>query len=80
MSLLHSNPEYAHSLGIIDLERVEMEKMNATIARKERWAAMAKKVIERYHQELIVRKFTEKGYGNVIPEIVFWNLRDSELL
>jgi len=57
-----------------------MEKMNASIARKERWAAMAKKVIERYYQKLIVRKFTEKGYGNVIPEIVFWNLRDSELL
>ncbi|EEF50095.1 uncharacterized protein LOC8285666 [Ricinus communis] len=25
----------------------------------------------------ISRKFTEKGYGNVIPEIVFWNLRNS---
>ncbi|XP_065852171.1 uncharacterized protein [Euphorbia lathyris] len=27
--------------------------------------------------QAIVNKFTEKGYGNVIPEIVFWNLRDS---
>ncbi|KAL3599377.1 hypothetical protein D5086_007295 [Populus alba] len=27
--------------------------------------------------QVIARKFTEKGYGNVIPEIVFWNLRDS---
>jgi len=27
--------------------------------------------------QIIARKFTEKGYGNVIPEIVFWNLRDS---
>ncbi|VFQ87211.1 unnamed protein product [Cuscuta campestris] len=25
----------------------------------------------------IVRKFTEKGYGDAVPEIVFWNLRDS---
>ncbi|KAM7279437.1 hypothetical protein ACFE04_006571 [Oxalis oulophora] len=27
--------------------------------------------------QCIVRKFTEKGYGNCIPEIVFWNLRSS---
>ncbi|WCJ26793.1 hypothetical protein M5689_008585 [Euphorbia peplus] len=27
--------------------------------------------------EAIVKKFTEKGYGNAIPQIVFWNLRDS---
>ncbi|CAA7018376.1 unnamed protein product [Microthlaspi erraticum] len=27
--------------------------------------------------ERIVRKYTEKGYGEVVPEIVFWNLRDS---
>ncbi|KAL0333611.1 UNVERIFIED_CONTAM: hypothetical protein Sangu_1517300 [Sesamum angustifolium] len=27
--------------------------------------------------QAIVRKFTEKGYGDCIPEIVFWNLRDS---
>ncbi|XP_050225383.1 uncharacterized protein LOC126674893, partial [Mercurialis annua] len=26
----------------------------------------------------IVRKYTEKGYGNAVPEIVFWNLRDSK--
>ncbi|GFQ03054.1 uncharacterized protein l728 [Phtheirospermum japonicum] len=26
----------------------------------------------------IVRKFTEKGYGDCVPEIVFWNLRDSK--
>ncbi|KAJ4840339.1 hypothetical protein Tsubulata_011372 [Turnera subulata] len=26
----------------------------------------------------IVRKFTDKGYGDAIPEIVFWNLRDSK--
>ncbi|GER45786.1 hypothetical protein STAS_22762 [Striga asiatica] len=25
----------------------------------------------------IVRKFGEKGYGECVPEIVFWNLRDS---
>ncbi|GFQ05602.1 uncharacterized protein l728 [Phtheirospermum japonicum] len=28
--------------------------------------------------EAIVRKFTEKGYGDCVPEIVFWNLRDSK--
>ncbi|OIT07344.1 hypothetical protein A4A49_17621 [Nicotiana attenuata] len=27
--------------------------------------------------EAIVRKFREKGYGNCVPQIVFWNLRDS---
>ncbi|OIT27549.1 hypothetical protein A4A49_21303 [Nicotiana attenuata] len=27
--------------------------------------------------ETIVRKFTKKGYGNCVPQIVFWNLRDS---
>ncbi|KAG6384833.1 hypothetical protein SASPL_153652 [Salvia splendens] len=27
--------------------------------------------------EAIVRKFKEKGYGECVPEIVFWNLRDS---
>ncbi|CAA0828023.1 Uncharacterised conserved protein UCP015417-vWA [Striga hermonthica] len=27
--------------------------------------------------EAIVRKFDEKGYGECVPEIVFWNLRDS---
>ncbi|KAM7255963.1 hypothetical protein ACFE04_011704 [Oxalis oulophora] len=27
--------------------------------------------------DCIVRKFIEKGYGNCVPEIVFWNLRDS---
>jgi hypothetical protein len=27
--------------------------------------------------EAITRKFTEAGYGAVVPEIVFWNLRDS---
>ncbi|CAA0843053.1 Uncharacterised conserved protein UCP015417-vWA [Striga hermonthica] len=27
--------------------------------------------------EAIVRKFREKGYGECVPEIVFWNLRDS---
>lgn len=26
----------------------------------------------------IVMKFTKKGYGAVIPQIVFWNLRDSK--
>ncbi|GAB2280744.1 hypothetical protein Dimus_015370 [Dionaea muscipula] len=25
----------------------------------------------------ITRKFTKKGYGSAVPEIVFWNLRDS---
>ncbi|TVU08369.1 hypothetical protein EJB05_41772, partial [Eragrostis curvula] len=28
--------------------------------------------------EAITRKFTEAGYGDAVPEIVFWNLRDSE--
>ncbi|CAH9138884.1 unnamed protein product [Cuscuta epithymum] len=28
--------------------------------------------------QVIVRKFTEKGYRNAIPQIVFWNLRDSK--
>ncbi|KAK2636880.1 hypothetical protein Ddye_031672 [Dipteronia dyeriana] len=27
--------------------------------------------------QAIVRKYTEKGYGSAVPEIVFWNLRDS---
>ena len=27
--------------------------------------------------EAITRKFTEAGYGAVVPQIVFWNLRDS---
>ncbi|KAL1532956.1 hypothetical protein AAHA92_32907 [Salvia divinorum] len=27
--------------------------------------------------EVIVRKYREKGYGECVPEIVFWNLRDS---
>ncbi|GER26083.1 hypothetical protein STAS_01710 [Striga asiatica] len=27
--------------------------------------------------EVIVRKFEEKGYGGFVPEIVFWNLRES---
>ncbi|KAJ6414785.1 hypothetical protein OIU84_003744 [Salix udensis] len=27
--------------------------------------------------QVIARKFTENGYGSAIPEIVFWNLRDS---
>ncbi|KAF5746389.1 hypothetical protein HS088_TW06G00560 [Tripterygium wilfordii] len=27
--------------------------------------------------QVIVKKFTEKGYGSAVPEIVFWNLRDS---
>lgn len=27
--------------------------------------------------QAIVRKFGAKGYGNCVPEIVFWNLRDS---
>ncbi|CAA0843070.1 Uncharacterised conserved protein UCP015417-vWA [Striga hermonthica] len=27
--------------------------------------------------EVIVRKFGEKGYGECVPEIVFWNLRSS---
>ncbi|KAL3623514.1 hypothetical protein CASFOL_032330 [Castilleja foliolosa] len=28
--------------------------------------------------QAIVRKFKEKGYGDCVPEIVFWNLRDSK--
>ncbi|GJN19167.1 hypothetical protein PR202_gb06410 [Eleusine coracana subsp. coracana] len=28
--------------------------------------------------EAIVRKFADAGYGDVVPEIVFWNLRDSK--
>ncbi|TQD98775.1 hypothetical protein C1H46_015590 [Malus baccata] len=27
--------------------------------------------------EAIQRKFKEKGYGDVVPQIVFWNLRHS---
>ncbi|KAG6399538.1 hypothetical protein SASPL_141019 [Salvia splendens] len=27
--------------------------------------------------EAIVRKYKEKGYGECVPEIVFWDLRDS---
>ncbi|KAH7835188.1 hypothetical protein Vadar_023672 [Vaccinium darrowii] len=27
--------------------------------------------------QAIVRKFGEKGYGSCVPEVVFWNLRDS---
>ncbi|KAJ4847805.1 hypothetical protein Tsubulata_008775 [Turnera subulata] len=27
--------------------------------------------------QIIERKFTDKGYGNAIPQIVFWNLRES---
>ncbi|KAK1322360.1 hypothetical protein QJS10_CPA03g01488 [Acorus calamus] len=27
---------------------------------------------------VIRRKYEEKGYGSVVPEIVFWNLRDSQ--
>jgi hypothetical protein len=28
--------------------------------------------------EAIVRKFGEAGYGEAVPEVVFWNLRDSK--
>nr|XP_011464239.1 PREDICTED: uncharacterized protein LOC101309550 [Fragaria vesca subsp. vesca] len=28
--------------------------------------------------EVIQRKFEEKGYGDAVPQIVFWNLRDSK--
>ncbi|CAN7092203.1 unnamed protein product [Brassica rapa subsp. narinosa] len=28
--------------------------------------------------QVIVSKYEEKGYGGVVPEIVFWNLRDSK--
>lgn len=28
--------------------------------------------------QVIVSKYKEKGYGGVVPEIVFWNLRDSK--
>ncbi|KAK9926254.1 hypothetical protein M0R45_023495 [Rubus argutus] len=28
--------------------------------------------------EVIQRKFRERGYGDVVPQIVFWNLRHSE--
>jgi hypothetical protein len=27
-----------------------------------------------------VRKFTEAGYGAAVPEVVFWNLRDSKAM
>ncbi|XP_051194809.1 uncharacterized protein [Lolium perenne] len=30
--------------------------------------------------EAIVRKFSEAGYGAVVPEVVFWNLRDSKAM
>ncbi|EEF46336.1 hypothetical protein RCOM_1486950 [Ricinus communis] len=28
--------------------------------------------------QVILKKFSDKGYGKVIPEIVFWNLRQSK--
>ncbi|KAE9615249.1 hypothetical protein Lal_00048348 [Lupinus albus] len=28
--------------------------------------------------QAITRKFNEKGYGSAVPQIVFWNLRDSK--
>ncbi|KAM1377850.1 hypothetical protein FF1_039304 [Malus domestica] len=28
--------------------------------------------------QAIQRKFTEKGYGNAVPQIIFWNLRHSK--
>ncbi|KAK2429591.1 hypothetical protein QL285_028016 [Trifolium repens] len=28
--------------------------------------------------QTITRKYTEKGYGSAVPQIVFWNLRDSK--
>ncbi|KAE9595674.1 hypothetical protein Lalb_Chr17g0341291 [Lupinus albus] len=28
--------------------------------------------------QAIIRKFNEKGYGSSVPQIVFWNLKDSE--
>ncbi|KAL1451660.1 hypothetical protein WDU94_006018 [Cyamophila willieti] len=28
--------------------------------------------------QVIVKKFTEKGYKDAIPQIIFWNLRDSK--
>ncbi|ESW30040.1 hypothetical protein PHAVU_002G119600 [Phaseolus vulgaris] len=28
--------------------------------------------------EAITRKFEEKGFGDVVPQIIFWNLRDSK--
>jgi hypothetical protein len=27
--------------------------------------------------QAVTRKYTEKGYGSAVPQIVFWNLRDS---
>ncbi|MED6124771.1 hypothetical protein PIB30_062051, partial [Stylosanthes scabra] len=27
--------------------------------------------------QAITRKYSEKGYGSAVPQIVFWNLRDS---
>ncbi|RYR68573.1 hypothetical protein Ahy_A03g015059 isoform C [Arachis hypogaea] len=27
--------------------------------------------------QAIIRKYSEKGYGSAVPQIVFWNLRDS---
>ena len=27
--------------------------------------------------QAITRKYTEKGYGSAVPQIVFWNLRES---
>ncbi|GER36166.1 hypothetical protein STAS_12478 [Striga asiatica] len=30
--------------------------------------------------QAIVRKFGEKGYGDCVPEIVFWNLRESRAM
>ncbi|CAM0946483.1 unnamed protein product [Alopecurus aequalis] len=30
--------------------------------------------------EAIIRKFSEAGYGAAVPEVVFWNLRDSKAM
>ncbi|KAK7346571.1 hypothetical protein VNO80_21093 [Phaseolus coccineus] len=44
---------------------------------------LASRPIESYYgwetnYQIITRKFEEKGFGDVVPQIIFWNLRDSK--
>ncbi|KAH6798019.1 Uncharacterized conserved protein UCP015417 [Perilla frutescens var. hirtella] len=41
------------------------------------WESQASRNPWETDYQTIVRKYTEKGYGECVPEIVFWNLRDS---
>ncbi|GER36155.1 hypothetical protein STAS_12477 [Striga asiatica] len=57
----------------------EMETDDEAIVRKENEMEIVRKENEmETDYEAIVRKFGEKGYGNCVPEIVFWNVRESK--